>query len=250
MIVDLRCPECFMWMQECCTRDELAELDKRQAASRELLVDAYERSVAESMEALADCFGGGAGARPRRRGRLRAAARGFARRASARHCATAASTSSGSAPPISRGRGSGKRSGWRRNSQSRADALAVAAPPASRGAAARRPRRHLDACPAASSRATRSASRRPHRLGPADRGEHVGAHGEPVRVGEGVARPGRRGGGVAGRLRRVRPEPAGALRSRPAPVRRPRRAGPRRRGACPAARPRAYPRPSANETSG
>lgn len=57
MLVDLRCPECFMWMQECCSRDDLAELDKRQAASRELLVDAYERSVAESMEALADCFG-------------------------------------------------------------------------------------------------------------------------------------------------------------------------------------------------
>ena len=35
---------------------ELAELDKRQAASRELLVDAYERSVTESMEALAICL--------------------------------------------------------------------------------------------------------------------------------------------------------------------------------------------------
>jgi hypothetical protein len=57
MLVDLRSPECFMWMQECCTRVELAEMDKRQAASRELLVDAYERSVAESMEALAVCFG-------------------------------------------------------------------------------------------------------------------------------------------------------------------------------------------------
>jgi hypothetical protein len=57
MLVDLRCPECFMWMQECCTRVDLAELDKRQAASRELLVDAYERSVVESMEALAVCFG-------------------------------------------------------------------------------------------------------------------------------------------------------------------------------------------------
>jgi hypothetical protein len=57
MLVDLRCPECFMWMQECCSRVDLAELDKRQAASRELLVDAYERSVAESMEALAVCFG-------------------------------------------------------------------------------------------------------------------------------------------------------------------------------------------------
>ena len=57
LTVELRCPECFAWMQECCTRDELAELDRRQASSRELLVDAYEQSVAESMEALADCFG-------------------------------------------------------------------------------------------------------------------------------------------------------------------------------------------------
>jgi hypothetical protein len=56
MLVDLRCPECFMWMQECCTRAELAELDKRQAAWRELLVEAYERSVTESMEALAVCL--------------------------------------------------------------------------------------------------------------------------------------------------------------------------------------------------
>ena len=43
LMVELRCPECFAWMQECCTRDEL-------------LVDAYERSVAESMEALVDCL--------------------------------------------------------------------------------------------------------------------------------------------------------------------------------------------------
>ena len=57
MLVDLRCPECFMWMQECCSRVDLAELDKRQAAWREVLVDAYERSVVESMEALAVCLG-------------------------------------------------------------------------------------------------------------------------------------------------------------------------------------------------
>jgi hypothetical protein len=56
MMVELRCPECHAWMQERCTRGQLAELDKHQAASRELLVDAYERSVAESMEALAVCF--------------------------------------------------------------------------------------------------------------------------------------------------------------------------------------------------
>jgi hypothetical protein len=56
-MVELRCPECFAWMQECCTRDALAELDRLQASYRELLVAAYERSVAESMEALAVCFG-------------------------------------------------------------------------------------------------------------------------------------------------------------------------------------------------
>jgi hypothetical protein len=56
LIVELRCPECFAWMEESCTREELAALDRLQAATRELLVDAYERSVAESMEALADCL--------------------------------------------------------------------------------------------------------------------------------------------------------------------------------------------------
>lgn len=56
MLVDLRCPECFTWMQECCSRVDLAELDKVQAACREQLVDAYEKSVTESMEALAACL--------------------------------------------------------------------------------------------------------------------------------------------------------------------------------------------------
>lgn len=56
MVVDLRCPECFMWMQECCSRGELAALDRRHAAWRETLVDAYEQSVTESMEALAVCL--------------------------------------------------------------------------------------------------------------------------------------------------------------------------------------------------
>src|SRR3712207_935009 len=57
MLVDLRCPECFTWMQTPCTRGELAELDRRQAASRERLLRAYERCVAESMEALGICLG-------------------------------------------------------------------------------------------------------------------------------------------------------------------------------------------------
>jgi hypothetical protein len=56
MTVDLRCPECFAWMQERCSRSEMAELDQRQAASRAEIVEAYERSVAESMQALAVCL--------------------------------------------------------------------------------------------------------------------------------------------------------------------------------------------------
>ena len=55
--VELRCPECYTWLQESCTRAELAELDRRQAALREQLVGEYERTVAESMEALASCLG-------------------------------------------------------------------------------------------------------------------------------------------------------------------------------------------------
>jgi hypothetical protein len=57
MLVDLRCPECFTWMQECCTRGELVDLDKRQSECRREIVAAYERSVTESMEALAVCLG-------------------------------------------------------------------------------------------------------------------------------------------------------------------------------------------------
>jgi hypothetical protein len=57
MLVDLRCPECFAWRQAACTRGDLAELDRRQAASRESLLHAYERCVSESMEALGVCFG-------------------------------------------------------------------------------------------------------------------------------------------------------------------------------------------------
>jgi hypothetical protein len=57
MLVDLRCPECFAWTEAACSRGELAELDRRQAASRATLLHAYERSVAESMEALEACFG-------------------------------------------------------------------------------------------------------------------------------------------------------------------------------------------------
>lgn len=56
MVVDLRCPECQSWLQAPYSRDEVAELDRSQAAWRRELVAAYERSVAESMEALAACL--------------------------------------------------------------------------------------------------------------------------------------------------------------------------------------------------
>jgi len=56
MVVELRCPECFSWTRAPCTRRELAELDRQQAASRQLLLDAYDRRVAESMEALGECL--------------------------------------------------------------------------------------------------------------------------------------------------------------------------------------------------
>ena len=57
MLVDLRCPECFTWMQECCTRDELAALDKRQAAWRGSSSTPTSARSTESMEALASCLG-------------------------------------------------------------------------------------------------------------------------------------------------------------------------------------------------
>lgn len=54
LLVELRCPECFVVMQACHTAAEMQDLDRRQIASREQIVAAYERSVAESMQALAD----------------------------------------------------------------------------------------------------------------------------------------------------------------------------------------------------
>jgi len=56
-VVELRCPECFAWVQDTLSGAELRALDARQAALRGELVRAYERSVAESMEALAFCLG-------------------------------------------------------------------------------------------------------------------------------------------------------------------------------------------------
>ena len=55
--VELRCGECGAWVTEACTRAEVRELDQRQAEWRQVIVAAYERSVAETMDALANCLG-------------------------------------------------------------------------------------------------------------------------------------------------------------------------------------------------
>jgi hypothetical protein len=51
--VELRCPDCMTVLQAPFTREEMAELDRSQAACRDEIVAAYERSVSENMEALA-----------------------------------------------------------------------------------------------------------------------------------------------------------------------------------------------------
>ena len=57
VIVELRCPDCMTWLKAPHTRADMRELDRRQAEFRAEIVAQYERMVAESMEALADCFG-------------------------------------------------------------------------------------------------------------------------------------------------------------------------------------------------
>lgn len=57
LLVELRCSECQTWVKAPHTRADMKELDRRQAEFRATIVDGYERSVAESMEALAACFG-------------------------------------------------------------------------------------------------------------------------------------------------------------------------------------------------
>ena len=54
--VALRCPECETCFRALLTPAAMGELDARQAAGRRELVAAYERQVAESMEALAACL--------------------------------------------------------------------------------------------------------------------------------------------------------------------------------------------------
>ena len=55
--VELRCPDCMTILQMPLTREEMQELDRSEAACRDEIVAAYERSVAENMEALASVLG-------------------------------------------------------------------------------------------------------------------------------------------------------------------------------------------------
>jgi hypothetical protein len=57
VLVELRCADCATWLTESLTRAEVRELDRTQAECRQALLDAYERSVTESMDALAGLFG-------------------------------------------------------------------------------------------------------------------------------------------------------------------------------------------------
>ena len=57
VLVELRCSDCMTWLKAPHTRADMRELDRRQAEFRAVILEQYERSVAESMEALAACLG-------------------------------------------------------------------------------------------------------------------------------------------------------------------------------------------------
>ena len=57
VIVDLRCSDCMTRLLVPCSREDMEELDRCQVRWREEIVAAYERSVSESMEALAAILG-------------------------------------------------------------------------------------------------------------------------------------------------------------------------------------------------
>ena len=56
VLVELRCPDCMTHLRAAFSRADMAELDRLQSAWRDEIVAAYERSVTESMEALAACL--------------------------------------------------------------------------------------------------------------------------------------------------------------------------------------------------
>ena len=57
VLVELRCSDCMTWLKAPHTRADMKELDRLQAEFRGMIVAQYERSVAESMEALVACLG-------------------------------------------------------------------------------------------------------------------------------------------------------------------------------------------------
>ena len=58
MVVELRCPDCMTWLKAPHTRADMRELDRLQAEFRASILEQYERSVTENMEALATCLAG------------------------------------------------------------------------------------------------------------------------------------------------------------------------------------------------
>jgi hypothetical protein len=57
VLVELRCSDCMTWLKAPHNRADMRELDRLQAEFRAEIVAQYERSVVESMEALAACLG-------------------------------------------------------------------------------------------------------------------------------------------------------------------------------------------------
>jgi hypothetical protein len=57
VLVELRCSDCMTWLQVPLSREDMAELDRCQTEWRDEILAAYERSVSESMEALAAILG-------------------------------------------------------------------------------------------------------------------------------------------------------------------------------------------------
>src|SRR5205085_8828140 len=57
VMVELRCSDCLIRLQALYTRADMRELDRRQSEWRAAIVAEYERSVSESMQALAACLG-------------------------------------------------------------------------------------------------------------------------------------------------------------------------------------------------
>ena len=56
VVVELRCSDCMTWLKAPHSRADMRELDRRQAEFRAEILAQYERSVTESMEALAACL--------------------------------------------------------------------------------------------------------------------------------------------------------------------------------------------------